>query len=160
MAENCPLPEGFSQVLSKEGVGAKTPILMPESIKVETKKGRAHAVSLVNLWAIWCPPCLKELPMLDSIANNPDFSIETIHLGDNLKEIEARFNRLNIKHLPKRLEADLTLLSQWGFQGLPATLVFVDRKVAYRHQGYIHQSAKALANWLSCLAISSPLDRE
>ncbi len=150
--DQCFVPEGFSQVVpEKEGEDA---YLIPGSIKAKVQKKQMNKVSLVNLWALWCPPCLKELPMLDSIANHPDFSVQTIHLGDKAKEVEVRFKTLGIKYLPKDVEPDLTLLSQWGFLGLPATLVLVNQKVTYRHQGYINQSAETLASWLSCLAFS------
>lgn len=109
-------------------------------------------VSLVNLWAVWCPPCLKELPMLDSIANRNNYTIETIHIGDNPTAIDNHFNKLGIKYLPKTIEADFASLQQWGFHGLPATLITIDQQVIYRYSGYIPYSPEKLDLWLTCLA--------
>jgi thiol-disulfide isomerase/thioredoxin len=41
----------------------------------------AGKVTLVNFWATWCPPCLKEMPSLDALAadmEGPDFALVAI----------------------------------------------------------------------------------
>ncbi|WP_371125840.1 TlpA disulfide reductase family protein [Bosea sp. (in: a-proteobacteria)] len=38
---------------------------------------------LVNLWATWCPPCLKEMPALDALQSGlggPDFAVVAINI--------------------------------------------------------------------------------
>ena len=136
LASECPTPQGFE--LAQDSM--EWPSASPAS------------VTLVNLWAVWCPPCLKELPMLDSIADSNLYSIKTIHIGDNPTAIDAQFDKLEIRHLPKTIEADFANLQQWGFQGLPATLITVNQQVMYRYSGYIPYSATKLDSWLACLA--------
>ncbi|KII76097.1 TlpA family protein disulfide reductase [Vibrio renipiscarius] len=155
-AQQCVTPDGFTSV-SAEGQVIQTFDALPDLIQT-TSHGAEQTnkpVTLVNLWAVWCPPCLKELPMLDSIANQADFAIETIHLGNNADALQKRFDELNIQHLPKNIEPDYALLDRWGFRGLPATLIVVNNQVHYRSAGYLHQSADELAHWLSCLSQSS-----
>ncbi|NOH97404.1 TlpA disulfide reductase family protein [Vibrio sp. 99-70-13A1] len=135
-AAECPAPEGFTE--AKQDLQWDYPTSKP--------------VTLVNLWAVWCPPCLKELPMLDSIADRSDYAIETIHLGDNQPALEARFKELNIKHLPDTIEPNFGLLHDWDFKGLPATMIVVNNHVKFGYSGYIRTKPEDLDSWLTCLA--------
>ncbi len=134
-AEQCNVPEGFIEATDSYDWDYPT-------------SGR---VTLVNLWAVWCPPCLKELPMLDSIATHPNFTIETIHIGDNPAAVDTKFKELDIKHLPKTVEPSFNLLHDWGFQGLPATMIVINGQVKYGYNGYIRNDANVLSKWLTCL---------
>ncbi|MGR2666013.1 TlpA family protein disulfide reductase [Vibrio campbellii] len=133
-AKECTTPEGFKL--------ANTTYQLTEL---------KSPVSLVNLWAVWCPPCLKELPALDSIANNENYSVETVHIGDNLPAIDERFSKLGIHHLPKTIEPDMGSIHALGFQGLPATLVVIDGETRFRYSGYIKHSPEVIQDWLTCL---------
>lgn len=133
-AKECTTPDGFA----------------PESATYQLTELKSP-VSLVNLWAVWCPPCLKELPALDSIANNENYSVETVHIGDNLPAIEQRFSQLGIHHLPKTIEPDMGAIHALGFQGLPATLVVINDETKFRYSGYIKHSPGVIQDWLTCL---------
>ncbi|MSP92219.1 MAG: TlpA family protein disulfide reductase [Myxococcales bacterium] len=50
--------------LAPVGDRPAAPILLPEAIA-------GAPVSLVHLWASWCPPCLDELPALVALAQHP-----------------------------------------------------------------------------------------
>ncbi|WEM45762.1 TlpA disulfide reductase family protein (plasmid) [Photobacterium sp. DA100] len=134
-ASQCPAPDGF---IATDGS--------------QRWESNTKPVTLVNLWAVWCPPCLKELPMLDSIANSNIYAIDTIHLGDVPDSVDVKFKQLQIKHLPKTIEPDLALLQQLGFQGLPASFVVIDNRIVYRYSGYINQEAEFIRHWLQCLS--------
>ena len=90
--------------------------------------------------------------MLDSIAANGEYAVESVHIGNNPEEIDKRFSELNIQHLAKTIEPEMSTLQALGFQGLPATLVIIDNKIAYRYTGYIKQKPEVVQSWLSCLA--------
>ncbi|UJF17278.1 TlpA family protein disulfide reductase [Vibrio sp. SS-MA-C1-2] len=135
LASNCPTPEGF-QPIKKGMVWENT-----------TKQ-----ITLINLWAVWCPPCLKELPMLDKVASYDSFSVEAIHLGDNPEAIDTRFKDLNITHLKKKIEPEYSQLQKWGFQGLPATMVVINNQVTFTYSGYIKHGSHKISQWLNCLA--------
>src|SRR6202012_4119028 len=45
------------------------PFAQPGGAPATLASFRGHPV-LVNLWATWCAPCVKELPALDSLAAN------------------------------------------------------------------------------------------
>ncbi|GAB3531619.1 TlpA family protein disulfide reductase [Photobacterium alginatilyticum] len=134
-ASNCSTPQGFEQ--------SHAPYTLTEL---------TAPVSLVNLWAVWCPPCLKELPALNSIATSKHFRVETVHIGDNQAAIDSRFEQLKIQRLPKTIEPDISTINKLGFQGLPATLVVVDGVVKYRYSGYIKHEPEVIERWLTCLS--------
>src|SRR3546814_11946076 len=53
--------------------------LMPENLA-----GRPF---VVNLWATWCPPCRRELPMLADVAANSDIPILLANQGENRQAV-------------------------------------------------------------------------
>lgn len=60
-------------------------------------------IVLLNLWATWCPPCLKELPALDRMQQrlgSDDFTIVAVSLDDDIKLAgEMFFDSLSIQSL-------------------------------------------------------------
>tara|TARA_Y100000588_G_C14244826_1_gene920990 strand:+ start:2343 stop:2624 length:282 start_codon:yes stop_codon:yes gene_type:complete len=89
--------------------------------------------------------------MLDSIATQPNFTIETIHIGDNSTAVDAKFSELDIQHLPENIEPTFDLLHDWGFHGLPATMITINGQVKYGYSGYIRNDVDELKEWLNCL---------
>ena len=71
---------------------------------------RGKAV-LVNFWATWCGPCLRELPSLDALEGalgGEDFAVVAIAADPRGPDAARAFlDKLNIRHLP--LYADPTL---------------------------------------------------
>lgn len=59
---------------------------------------------LLNLWATWCAPCVKEMPLLDELAGD---------YGDELKVIAASQDLQSEKVLPFFVETGLTHLEPW-----------------------------------------------
>lgn len=60
-------------------------------------------IVLLNLWATWCPPCIKELPALDRMQQrlgSDDFTIVAVSLDDDIKLAgEMFFDSLSIQSL-------------------------------------------------------------
>lgn len=78
---------------------------------------------LMNYWAEWCKPCLKEIPELNVLNQNPDITV----LGINFDGISGT----ELHQLGERMGIGFDLLNQdpgpeFGWQtpiALPATLV-------------------------------------
>jgi peroxiredoxin len=83
---------------------------------------------LVNLWATWCPPCIAELPLLDSIVR--DYSSRgLVVLGIAGDDEAGRVREFVAQHAPAfevLLDPGGTVGTQYGITGYPETFL-VDR---------------------------------
>lgn len=109
-----------------------------EGRKLGLKSGDLKSgLSLVNVWASWCPPCRVEHPFLLELAEK-GVTIYGINYRD--KPADAlRFLR-NLGDPYKRIGADTTgrVSIEWGIYGYPETfLVDQTGRIRYRHVGPI-----------------------
>ena len=109
-----------------------------EGRKLGLKSGDLKSgLSLVNVWASWCPPCRVEHPFLMELAEK-GVTIYGINYRD--KPADAlRFLR-NLGDPYKRIGADTTgrVSIDWGIYGYPETfLVDQTGRIRYRHVGPI-----------------------
>ncbi|MGF1688772.1 TlpA family protein disulfide reductase [Photobacterium japonica] len=165
----CAVPAPFVAINAPlEGIKAA----LPASVFVAVNN---TPVTLVNYWAIWCPPCRKELPMLASLKQAlvstqsvvsmtaiamPIVAIETVHVGDNMPAITATFEKLDVAVLGTAFIDDFNAVRQLGFKGLPATAVTVNGTARYRADGYLHTDPQVLTDWLVCLSTATQQVRE
>jgi thiol-disulfide isomerase/thioredoxin len=109
---------------------------------------------VINLWASWCPPCRREMPLLDDAQRtHPEVQFVFVNQGEELAEIE-RF--LHSQPLALR-NVFSDRLRQVGTAtnsiGMPTTLFFNRQgKLTARHVGEL--DAKSLD------AALAPLERE
>mgnify|MGYP001163465652 CR=1 FL=1 len=94
---------------------------------------------VINFWATWCSPCVRELPSLNNLNNifleNDDFVLIAINIGQD-KAVVRKFidekTRVDfIVLLDEKME-----LSNWNVQAIPTTfLVDKNGKVLYKAEG-------------------------
>lgn len=89
---------------------------------------------LVNLWATWCAPCLKEMPALDALQSElggGDFAVVAINIDTrNLDKPKAWLAENKVSALPYYADPQAavfqTLRSAHKIEGMPVSLI-VDR---------------------------------
>lgn len=95
--------------------------------------------TVINLWATWCPPCRREMPMMaDVAATSDDARFVFVNQGEGMSVVERYLAAEN-------LELDHVVLDSLGefgrhyeAPGLPATLfIGSDGKVQSVHMGEI-----------------------
>lgn len=106
---------------------------------------------LVNFWATWCPPCVRELPMLDAFsARQNQHGIQVIGLAVDKPEAVQRFLGRTPLRFPVALavEGGLGLTRSLGNLqgGLPFTVLLgEDGMVQQRKIGEL--TTEDLASW-------------
>ncbi len=97
--------------------------------------------SIVNFWATWCAPCVKEMPEFAAAAD--EFGDEVAFLGVDVEDAppnaEPFVKRLGIDY-PLAIDPQRELYQSVGNFGMPTTLfVDADGIVRYRHTGPLDQ---------------------
>lgn len=82
---------------------------------------------LVNLWATWCAPCVREMPLLDEVAADygEELNVVTISqdMGDPAK-VAAFFEENDLENLPQWIDPQLALGEAVGAATLPTTVLY------------------------------------
>ncbi|MEO7787675.1 MAG: TlpA disulfide reductase family protein [Sphingomicrobium sp.] len=81
---------------------------------------------LVNLWASWCVPCVKELPTLDALAARKG-QVEIVALSQDMGPIgsvKAFLAAHGIKTLDTYQDAEMAMSDKAGAPVLPTTLLY------------------------------------
>ena len=87
-------------------------------------------VILVNFWATWCAPCIKEMPSLDRLKKKINKNFDVIALSvdrDGVKKVKDFFNEQKITNLGKYFDIKNSLAKEMNLIGLP-TSFFINKK--------------------------------
>ncbi|SFR33066.1 TlpA disulfide reductase family protein [Litoreibacter janthinus] len=113
---------------------------------------------LLNFWALWCAPCVKEMPSLerlDAKLGGAQFEVVTIATGRNSKPaVDKFFVDKGISHLPKLFDPKMALMRDIGGSSLPLTvLIGPDGREVARMKGDAEWDSPAalamLRGWMS-----------
>ena len=105
--------------------------------------------TLVNLWATWCAPCVKELPTLNRLAASldpsavtytPENQLRVVAISQDMapqKSVEAFLKQhLKIDNLGAYHDPDMALSSALGVQVMPTTILYdADGREVWRYVG-------------------------
>lgn len=107
---------------------------------------------VVNLWATWCPPCIREMPVLeDAQKNNPDIVFVFANQGESADTVQKFLDRQGLRLETVLLDPRLELGNQTQSQGLPTTLFFdaggalVDRRIGELSAATLAQRIEGIA---------------
>lgn len=108
----------------------------------EQLAGRDRVVVL-NLWATWCPPCRREMPMMTELAAQmPDTDFVFANQGEDAARIEAFLAAAGLPRTGMLRDPAMRLMTEMNAAGLPATLIFDARgALVATHMGEISRPA-------------------
>ncbi|KQN92384.1 hypothetical protein ASE95_06475 [Sphingomonas sp. Leaf231] len=92
---------------------------------------------LVNLWATWCAPCVKEMPTLDTAAQTLGDRMPVLAISQDMEPAKANafLAERKFAHLRPYLDAKLGLSTAYG-ANLPTTILYgADGKEIWRVTG-------------------------
>lgn len=98
--------------------------------------------TVINLWASWCPPCHREMPVFNAAEKrHPNVNFVFINQGEDAATIEHYLvrNELELQHV--LIDLDGLTAKKTGMYGLPSTLFFnAQGQLIESHMGEISQS--------------------
>ena len=88
----------------------------------------AGKVVMVNFWASWCAPCLRELPSIDRLQAkmaSDDFTVVAINIDrEGLQVAQPFAQRLNLSSLSLYLDPRSIVSRAMGVQVMPTTVLY------------------------------------
>lgn len=120
------------------------------TIALQQMDGPSMAVSdvagkpaVINIWASWCPPCRREMPLLAEVAaSRDDVAFLFVNQGEGPGTIRTYLSSQNLKLDRVLLDQAMQLPRHYGTMGLPITLFLrADGTLAAMHMGEISREA-------------------
>lgn len=111
--------------------GAPEEVRMPQlalpssdgtTVRLASFEGRP---TVVNLWATWCPPCQREMPVLQQAqASRPDLHFVFLNQGESPQQVAAYLAKSGLQLRNVLLDARGEAGAALGHRALPTTLFF------------------------------------
>ncbi|AIO35894.1 TlpA family protein disulfide reductase [Burkholderia pseudomultivorans] len=80
---------------------------------------------VLNLWASWCAPCRREMPILEQAGrDHPDLAVVMLNQGENAQTVRAFLEQQGLRFDHVLLDPALRAMHAYGSRGLPTTLFF------------------------------------
>ncbi len=127
--------------------------LKGDAKKLSEIKGK---VILINFWATWCGPCIREMPSLDRLYREyktRGLEVVAVSVDDEPENrVPKFFEKLGVS-FESYVDRGGKLSEQIGVEGLPYTLIVdSDRKVLFGHLGdddwFSHENRQQIEKWL------------
>jgi thiol-disulfide isomerase/thioredoxin len=91
-------------------------------VKLDDFKGKP---TVVNLWATWCPPCVREMPVLQQAqVDHPAVNFVFVNSGESAERVHAWLQMRKLPLMNVLLDASNQTSTHFKSPGLPTTLFF------------------------------------
>jgi len=151
-----PVPPVLEKILlaPKAGEGAfDTPFfnVKEEELTLSAFKGQGV---VLNFWATWCLPCVREMPALDNLATKlKERGVHVVALSEDRKALDmvpAFYASKGIENLDIYYDVKSRLSRKLGVAGLPTTvLIAADGHEVGRVKGAVEWDADAIVEYLA-----------
>ena len=78
---------------------------------------------ILNIWASWCQPCIKEHPMLMNLSKNENIKLVGLNYKDNLNNAKKFIKELGNPYSQILIDKNGTLAIEFGAYGIPETYI-------------------------------------
>ncbi len=144
----------FSDTLSVQNTPSKELILEDlegNTVNLQSYKGK---VVLLNFWASWCTPCIKEIPSLMRLkekVNHPDFEILAINIGESRERI-VKFKKKVPFELTTLLDTEGKYANAWHVYAYPSNYI-TDKtlQVRYGYRGALEWDREDIVTTITAL---------
>jgi len=92
---------------------------------------------VLNVWASWCPPCVREMPVLEQAQHDyPEINFLFANLGEDSYTVEAFLDTLGVELEHVLLDQQNLIGEHYGARALPTTLfIGIDGQLQDSHLG-------------------------
>ena len=98
------------------------PTMDGTTVALSSYEGRP---TVVNLWATWCPPCQREMPMLHAAQRSrPDVNFVFLNQGESAQQVSAYLRKSGLALQNVLLDGRGAAGAALGHRALPTTLFF------------------------------------
>lgn len=105
-----------------------------EPVRLSDFKGK---VVLLNFWATWCPPCIREMPSMEKLhqqVDAADFKVVAVNQMENPDDVFAFTGQLEVDPTFDILfDQDSSVSHSYAVRGLPTTYL-IDKKGVIRYR--------------------------
>jgi peroxiredoxin len=106
---------------------------------------------IVNFWATWCPPCVSEMPYLQTLADR-GINVIGINLTDTAGDVKQFTSEHGIE-FPILMEPDINTVLDYQARQLPRTVIVApDGTIALRIAGAVED--EHLDPWLEAQGVN------
>lgn len=101
-----------------------------EQVKLSDYRGK---VVMINFWASWCTPCVREMPMINQIAQTYQEDVQTlfVNVGEAKGTIREFMNKQQFD-FPVIIDVTGKVSGLYRITGLPATMI-IDQEGMFSH---------------------------
>ena len=92
-----------------------------------------HQVTLLNIWASWCTPCIAEHPFITELAGDKNVRLVGINYKDKPKAAIQFLQNLGNPYQQIGVDEDGTIAIDFGVYGVPETYL-IDHKGIIRYK--------------------------
>lgn len=107
---------------------------------------------LVNLWATWCAPCVREMPTLDRLAVREKDKLQVLVISQDLDgaaKVTPFFEKAKFTALQPYLDPDVKFSTGYGVN-LPTTILYdAQGKEVWRVSGDMEWDGETAAKWIA-----------
>lgn len=107
---------------------------------------------LVNLWATWCAPCVREMPTLDRLAVRETGKLQVLVISqdlDGVAKVTPFFEKGKFAALEPYLDPDLRFSTGYGVN-LPTTILYdAQGKEVWRVSGDMDWDGETARSWIA-----------
>ncbi len=130
---------GVIPVEARDAPNFKLTDIHKQSIEIADKQGK---VVLLNFWASWCPPCVKEIPSMNRLAQSYDpnkFEIVSVNFKETPELVEAFLKKVDVD-FPVLIDLDGQVSAQYEIFSFPSSFL-IDQ------HGKIRYSVNSAIEW-------------